>query len=162
MKWFFGLSAKGAATSLKRSWNLIVNTVKHPVQFLRTVINFRWSSNLVILLVMQTVDNAMKMVWKKTAFGGRMVIDNSGNKKVPAYIPVGQEVMFRYADKVKGIPVITSYSIHYTKLYDLTALYISGRSAYWTHVGDTRIYLFRHNKLIVITSYSIHYTKLYD
>ena len=104
MKWFFGLSAEGATTSLKRSWNLIVNTVKHPVQFLKTVLNFRWSSNLVILLVMQTVDNAMKMVWKKSAFGGRMVIDNSGNKKVPAYIPVGQEVMFRYADKVKGIP----------------------------------------------------------
>jgi len=104
MKWFFGLSAEGAPTSLKRSWNLIVNTVKHPVQFLKTVLNFRWSSNLVILLVMQTVDNAMKMVWKKSAFGGRMVIDNRGNKKVPAYIPVGQEVMFRYADKVKGIP----------------------------------------------------------
>ncbi len=34
----------------------------------------------------------------------------------------------------------------------LTALYISGRSAYWTHVGDTRIYLFRHNKLIHVTS----------
>ncbi len=34
----------------------------------------------------------------------------------------------------------------------LTALYISGQSAYWTHVGDTRIYLFRHNKLIQVTS----------
>lgn len=34
----------------------------------------------------------------------------------------------------------------------LTALYISGQSAYWTHVGDTRIYLFRHSKLIQITS----------
>ena len=34
----------------------------------------------------------------------------------------------------------------------LTALYINGRSAYWTHVGDTRIYLFRHRKLIQVTS----------
>jgi cholesterol oxidase len=52
---------------------------------------------------MQTVDNAMKMVWKKTAFGGKMKIDNSGQKKVPAYIPVGQEVMERYAKKVNGV-----------------------------------------------------------
>ena len=53
---------------------------------------------------MQTVDNAMKMVWKNNIFGGKMKIDNSGNKKVPAFIPIGQEVMERYARKVTGIP----------------------------------------------------------
>ena len=53
---------------------------------------------------MQTTDNAMKMVWKKSFFGGKMKIDNSGNKKVPAFIPVGQEVMERYARKVTGVP----------------------------------------------------------
>jgi cholesterol oxidase len=53
---------------------------------------------------MQTTDNAMKMVWKKGIFGGKMKIDNKGNKKVPAFIPVGQEVMERYARKVAGIP----------------------------------------------------------
>jgi cholesterol oxidase len=59
---------------------------------------------MVIFLVMQTIDNAMKMVWKKTFFGGKMKIDNRGQKRVPAYIPVGQEVMERYARKVAGIP----------------------------------------------------------
>jgi cholesterol oxidase len=53
---------------------------------------------------MQTTDNAMKMIWKNGMFGGKMIIDNSGNKKVPAFIPVGQEVMERYARKVAGIP----------------------------------------------------------
>jgi cholesterol oxidase len=52
---------------------------------------------------MQTVDNAMRMRWKKTLFGGKMKIDNRGHKKVPAYIPVGQEVMERYAKKVDGV-----------------------------------------------------------
>jgi cholesterol oxidase len=33
-----------------------------------------------------------------------MKIVNSGQKKVPAYIPVGQEVMNRYSAKVNGIP----------------------------------------------------------
>ena len=32
-----------------------------------------------------------------------MKIDNRGNKKVPAYIPIGQEVMERYARKVAGV-----------------------------------------------------------
>jgi cholesterol oxidase len=45
----------------------------------------------------------MRMKWKKTIFGGKMKIDNSGQKKVPAYIPIGQEVMERYAKKVNGI-----------------------------------------------------------
>jgi cholesterol oxidase len=53
---------------------------------------------------MQTTDNAMKMVWKNGLSGGRMKIDNSGQKKVPAFIPIGQEVMERYARKVTGIP----------------------------------------------------------
>jgi cholesterol oxidase len=53
---------------------------------------------------MQSADNAMKMIWRKGFFGGKMKIDNRGNKKVPAYIPIGQEVMERYARKVAGVP----------------------------------------------------------
>jgi cholesterol oxidase len=104
MKWFFGLSARGAKTSLSRSWNLVIKTISHPIHFLKTIFNFRWSTNLVILLVMQTEDNAMRMVWKNTVTGGKIKINNNGQKKVPAYIPVGQEVMERYSLKVNGIP----------------------------------------------------------
>jgi cholesterol oxidase len=43
------------------------------------------------------------MVWKNTITGGKMKIDNSGQKKVPAYIPVAQDVMERYALKVNGV-----------------------------------------------------------
>lgn len=104
MKWFFGLSVGGAPTPLLRTWKLLKKTVTHPLLFLKTVINFKWSTTMVIFLVMQTIDNAMKMVWKKNIFGGRMKIVNHGEKKVPAFIPVGQEVMERYAKKVSGIP----------------------------------------------------------
>ncbi len=82
---------------------LLLKTISHPKLFLKTVFDFNWSSNSVIFLVMQTADNAMKMVWKKTLLGGKMKIENSGNKKVPAFIPIGQEVMERYARKVTGI-----------------------------------------------------------
>lgn len=104
MKWFFGLSVPGADTSAGRSWKLLLKTFTHPYIFLKTVFNFKWSTGTVIFLIMQTTDNAMKMIWKNGFFGGRMKIDNRGNKKVPAFIPVGQEVMERYARKVAGIP----------------------------------------------------------
>jgi cholesterol oxidase len=104
LKWFFGLSVGGAPSSFLRTLRLIQNTILHPYQFLKTVFNFKWSSNLVIFLVMQNVDNAMRMVWKRGLFGGTMKIVNKGHKKVPAFIAVGQEVMERYARKVNGIP----------------------------------------------------------
>jgi len=104
MKWFFGLSSAAADTSLKRTGKLFVKTLTHPWLFLKTVFNFNWSTRTVIFLVMQTTDNAMKMVWKKSLLGGKMKIDNSGNKRVPAYIQIGQEVMERYARKAAGIP----------------------------------------------------------
>ncbi len=103
MKWFFGLSAEGSGTIAGRSWKLLKKSITHPVQFIKTLFNFKWSTNMVIFLTMQTIDNAMKMRWKKTLFGGKMKIDNRGQKKVPAYIPIGQEVMERYAKKVRGV-----------------------------------------------------------
>jgi cholesterol oxidase len=104
MKWFFGLAVGGSDSAIIRALKLLKKTITHPWTFLKTIFNFHWSTNMVIFLVMQTTDNAMKMVWKKGIFGGKMKIDNRGNKRVPAYIPVGQEVMERYARKVAGLP----------------------------------------------------------
>ncbi len=103
LKWFFGLSVGGGGSSFKRTSKLLLKSLTHPWSFLKMIFNFRWSTRLVIFLVMQTTDNAMKMVWRKGIGEGRMRIDNSGQKKVPAYIPIGQEVMERYARKVAGI-----------------------------------------------------------
>ncbi|MBK7627333.1 MAG: GMC family oxidoreductase [Bacteroidales bacterium] len=103
MKWFFGLSVAGASTPLKRTLLLFKKSITHPYLFLKTLFNFSWSSNMVIFLVMQSADNAMRMVWKNNLFGGKMKINNRGQKRVPAYIPIGQEVMERYAKKVTGI-----------------------------------------------------------
>jgi Choline dehydrogenase and related flavoproteins len=57
----------------------------------------------------------MKMVWKNRLFGGKMKIDNSGNTKVPAFIPVGQEVMERYARKVTGIPQNILFEVFFNR-----------------------------------------------
>lgn len=104
MKWFFGLSVEGARNARLRSLKLAAKTLRHPLTALKILVSGNWATNMVIFLVMQTVDNAMKLVWKNNVTGGKMKIDNSGQRKVPAYIPVGQEVMEAYARKVGGIP----------------------------------------------------------
>ena len=72
---------------------------------------------------------------------------------------------------------ITSYSIHYTKLYDLAPLVIARINTersffqFKDSVQENRVSLeiitalqgaFKRHLINVITSYSIHYTKLYE
>ena len=74
--------------------------------------------------------------------------------------------------ELPAIPVITSYSIHYTKLYEEKTLLV-GELDSMTGVKGREVFLGKanlavnrsvalYNRLLVITSYSIHYTKLYD
>lgn len=56
------------------------------------------------MLVMQTHDSAMRMELKRGLSGTRLRFDrNSG--KVPAFIPTGQKVLHKYAQKVNGTPL---------------------------------------------------------
>ncbi len=103
LKVFFSLSAGGAGNNFTRFLKLAANSIIHPVKFLKVLLSPDWSTGLVIFLVMQHIENAMAMKWKKTLFGGKMVIDNTGRKKVPAYIEIGQKVMHNYAEKSGGI-----------------------------------------------------------
>jgi cholesterol oxidase len=103
LKWFFCLSARGTSPPYLRIFRLIGKTILNPIAFLKTVFNFNWSNGLVIFLVMQHIENYMRFVWKKNLFGGKMAVNNTSHKKVPAYIDVGQKVMEAYASKTGGI-----------------------------------------------------------
>ncbi len=103
MKAFFGLAVKGATIPLFRTFKLAGKTLINPIKFLKILFTFRWSTNAVIFLVMQSYNNSMRVFWKKNWLGGSLKIKNKGNQKVPAYIDIGQEVMERYAKKVGGI-----------------------------------------------------------
>lgn len=103
LKIFFTLSASGAKYNFLRFLKLVANCLRKPGKYLRMVFHRRWSTNLVIFLVMQHIENAMRMKWKKTLWGGKMLIDNTGKNKVPAYIDIGQKAMEKYAEKSGGI-----------------------------------------------------------
>lgn len=100
-----GTLATGNGTPLVRTAKMIGNIITRPGDFLRSVFTKNLPRNSIIFLVMQTLDNSMKMVWKRGLFGGKIALDNSGGQRVPAYIDIGQEVMKRYGKKIDGVPM---------------------------------------------------------
>ncbi len=99
-----GVFATENGPSYVRTLKLLGKIITHPIKFLKVFANTKFASNSIILLVMQTLDSAMKMRWKKGWFGkGKIKLDNSGNERVPVFIDVGQEVLHRYAEKVNGV-----------------------------------------------------------
>lgn len=83
--------------TLKMMWNFITSPRK-----VWNVLSKEFAEHSVILLVMQSLDNALQMKWSKGIFGGSLRVANGDNVQVPAYIDVGQDVMHRYAEKTGG------------------------------------------------------------
>ena len=97
--------ASGPGHPIIRTIKTFINTLRHPIYFLRSLFGADFAKNSVILLVMQSLDNAMKMKWKRGLFGKKIAFDNKDIKRVPAYIDIGQKVMYKYAEKVDGVPM---------------------------------------------------------
>ena len=94
--------AAGNGSPLIRTAKMVGNMIAHPWDSLRALFNFKTAYNSVVLLIMQTLPNSMKMKMQRGIFGWRLKFDNSSREKVPSYIPIGQEVLHRYAKKVNG------------------------------------------------------------
>jgi len=100
-----GTLAVSGGSGVVRTAKLIAQIIRHPLNFLKMTFTIRgWGKRSIIFLVMQSLDNSMRLIWRRGLFGSQMSFKNDQSSKVPAYIPVGQEVMHRYAKKVRGIP----------------------------------------------------------
>jgi cholesterol oxidase len=100
-----GVMAAGPGSPLVRTAKMLGNIVIHPWQFLRTIFNFNTPKTGVIFLIMQTLENSMRLRLKKGIFGNSMSMENDTGQRVPTYIPVGQDALYRYAKKVNGVPM---------------------------------------------------------
>ncbi|MCG8306600.1 MAG: GMC family oxidoreductase [Cytophagales bacterium] len=99
-----GTLAVGSGSGIVRFAKWVLTAILHPIKLLRLTFTFKnWGRNSIIFLVMQSLDNSMRLIWKKGIIGSTMSFKNDKAAKVPAYIPIGQEVMKRYAGKVNGI-----------------------------------------------------------
>lgn len=100
-----GVMAAGNGSAPVRTAKMLGNMIAHPVQFLRTIFTANAPRTGVIFLIMQTLENAMRIKLKRGLFGTSMSMVNDSNEPVPTYIPVGQDALFRYAKKVNGVPM---------------------------------------------------------
>lgn len=96
--------AAGNGNPLVRTLKMLGNIITHPIAFLRSVFQRNTAKNSVIFLIMQSLPNAMRMKLKRGLFGHSLSFKNDSGEKVPSYIPIGQEVLYKYAAKVNGVP----------------------------------------------------------
>ena len=102
MKLFSTLATKNGS-SLMRPLLWLGNIIYKPHHFIKHYFGRKFAENSVIFLVMQSLDNSMKMAYKSFPFS-RISIQNKKENRVPSYIDVGQKVMNRYAEKINGMP----------------------------------------------------------
>jgi cholesterol oxidase len=96
--------AAGNGNPAVRTLKMFGNMITQPWNFLRSLFNFRLAETSIIFLIMQSLPNAMQMKLKKGIFGTRLIMNNNSGQKVPSFIPVGQDALYRYAKKVNGVP----------------------------------------------------------
>ena len=94
----------GDGTRLTRPVLWLKQALRHPLQLLRTFWPFRWSQRTVILLVMQSLDNAIRLVPKRRLLGRgvRLQTEQDPERPNPTYIPVAEQVTRWFADRMGG------------------------------------------------------------
>lgn len=95
----------GPGTKLTRPLKWIAAMLRHPLQTLRMRIPFRWSRRTVILLVMQTVDAAMKLQPKRKLLGRgvRLQTEQDPDRPNPIFLPAAAQAARWFAQRTGGI-----------------------------------------------------------
>jgi cholesterol oxidase len=96
----------GEGSRLTRPFLLLGNILKHPIRFLKSLWPFGWARRTLILLVMQTLDNAIAFRTKPRRFGAgmKMVTEQDPEKPNPTYIDAGNRAAEWLAEQTGGIP----------------------------------------------------------
>ncbi len=89
-----------------RRWVVGLSELRRQWRDLATLHNPRhWSERMIGLLVMQSADNSVTTYTKRGAFGRRtMTTKQGGGAPNPSWIPVGNDVARRVAEKIDGVP----------------------------------------------------------
>ncbi len=79
----------GDGTRVTRPLKLLATIARHPVRFVRTISPRGWSRRTIIVLVMQTLDNAISLHLKRGLLGGvRLQTRQDPERPNPTFIPV--------------------------------------------------------------------------
>jgi cholesterol oxidase len=94
----------GDGSRLTRPIRLLGALIRHPLQALRTLNPFGWSKNTIIVLVMQTLDNAIALRARRLPWGGVWLrTEQDPDKPIPTFIPVANQFAAWLAERTGGI-----------------------------------------------------------
>jgi len=115
---------------LPRPVQFLVEVVRHPLVFVRSLSQYRWSERTVIGLVMQTRDNSLVVRGRRGVLGGRGLTSRQGHGEPnPTFIPAGQEamkVMARRLSQATGLRAYAGSSLGEIANIPLTAHFLGG------------------------------------
>jgi cholesterol oxidase len=96
----------GQGSKLTRPLLWLGQILRHPLRFLRLLLPFRWSRRTVILLVMQTLDNAIRLRPKRRLLGRgvKLQTEQDPDKPNPTFIPAADHVARWMAERTGGVP----------------------------------------------------------
>lgn len=94
----------GDGTRLTRPLKLLAQIALHPKRFGRLLLSKEWSKRTIIILVMQTLDNAMALRPKKGPFRTFWLqTEQDPERPNPTFIPVANEAAEWFAKRTGGI-----------------------------------------------------------
>ncbi|HWH46148.1 MAG TPA: GMC family oxidoreductase, partial [Thermoleophilaceae bacterium] len=94
----------GDGTRLTRPLKLLAKVLRHPGRFARMLDPRGWSRRTIILLVMQTLDNAIALRPKRTRLGGmRLETEQDPLRPNPTFIPVANQAAEWIAERTGGV-----------------------------------------------------------
>ena len=94
----------GDGTRVTRPLKLLRAAARHPVTFLRLLDPRGWSRRTIIVLVMQTLDNAIALRARRTLGGGvRLQTEQDAERPIPTYIPVANHFAQWLARRTGGV-----------------------------------------------------------
>ncbi|MEA2001177.1 MAG: GMC family oxidoreductase [Actinomycetota bacterium] len=87
-----------------RQLRFLGQVLRHPIGFLRSLSVHRWSERSIILLVMQSLDNRIRVSLRKGILGTRLTSRQDSGRPNPSYIPVANEAARVAAEVMDGFP----------------------------------------------------------
>jgi cholesterol oxidase len=93
----------GDGTRVTRPLKLLGAAARHPLTFLKLLDPRGWSRRTIIVLVMQTLDNAIELTARRTRRGARLQTRNDSERPIPTFIPVANQFAAWLAERTGGI-----------------------------------------------------------
>jgi len=95
----------GDGTKITRPLKLLLAALRHPVAFAKLCDPRAWSRRTIILLVMQTLDNAIALRPRPGRRGAmRLQTEQDPSRPAPTFIPIANDAADWIAKRIGGIP----------------------------------------------------------